>query len=483
MKLSRRAVTIGGLSLPISAGLAELVGFTASTSGAGADLTPDEAQKIGITAYIYGYSLITSDLTEAAFINVKAPDPKTFQAPLNQFVSLPKYPPADYHGVTAPNADTLYSAAFIDVSKEPMVLAYPDMHGRYFLFPIYSQWTNVIGAPGKRTLGTAAQNIAITGATWRGTLPQGITQQVKSPTGTVFIIGRVYAEATAEDYAVVNALQKEFKLVPLSSFGKSYSPPAGTIDPNAPSVKDIVRNVIGVMDTQTYFSKLAKSMAINPPASEDAPTLAKMAKIGLKPGKPFDLGKLGPHVQKALGDVGKIAFAQIGDEFEKSGKTVNGWRLTFGTGTYGTNYLWRAAVSAFGWGANLQQDAMYPTAKTDGDGSTLVGTNTYTIHFAKGETPPVDGFWSITMYDSEFYFYPNPLNKFTVSLRDRPAFNADGSLDLYFSHDKPANAPQANWLPAPAAEFILMMRMYWPKETSPSVLDGTWSPPPIKKSS
>lgn len=386
MRISRRAVTAGGL--------AGLLGLAGIPSLAG-DLSPQEAQNIGVDAYIYGYSLITSDVTEASFTNVKAPDPSTLQAPLNQFVSLPKYPPADYHGVTAPNADTLYSAAFIDVSKEPMVLSYPEMHGRYFLFPIYSQWTNVIDAPGKRTLGTATQSIAITGPTWQGTLPQGITEQVKSPTGTVFIIGRVYAEATAEDYAAVNALQKEFKIVPLSSFGKPYSPPAGTIDPNAPSVKDIVRNLIGAMDTQTYFSKLAKSMAINPPAPEDAPMLAEMAKIGLVPGKPFDLGKLGPDVQKALADVEKIAFAQIDDEFENGGKTVNGWRLTFGTGVYGTNYLWRAAVSAFGWGANLQQDAIYPTAKTDGDGSTLVGTKTYNIHFAKGETPPVDGFWSI----------------------------------------------------------------------------------------
>jgi hypothetical protein len=145
--------------------------------------------------------LITSDVTGAALINVEAPDPKTFQAPLNQFVSLPKYPPTDYHGVTAPNADTLYSGAFIGVSKEPIILSCPDMHGRYLLFPIYSMWTDVIGAPGKRTLGTGPQTIAITGPTWQGTLPQGITQQVKSPTGSGFTIGRVYAEATAEDYA------------------------------------------------------------------------------------------------------------------------------------------------------------------------------------------------------------------------------------------------------------------------------------------
>jgi hypothetical protein len=466
--------------LLIAAVVAALVGFTAMPSVAD-DLTPQEAQKIGIGAYIYGYSLITSDVTRAAFINVKAPSPRTFQAPLNQFVSLPKYPPADYHGVTAPNADTLYSGAFIDVSKEPIVLSYPGMHGRYFLFPIYSQWTNVISAPGKRTLGTGPQSIAITGPTWQGTLPGGITQQVKSPTGSVFIIARVYAEATAEDYAAVNALQKQFKLVPLSSYGKAYKPPAGTIDPNAPSVKDIVRNLISAMDTQTYFSALAKSMAVNPPAPEDAPVLAEMAKIGLVPGQPFDLSKLAPDVRNALANVGKTAYTLIAGEQKKGGKMVNGWLITTGTGAYGTNYLWRAGVSAYGWGANLSKDAVYPSAKADSNGTTLAGTNTYAVHFAKGETPPVDGFWSITMYDREYYFYPNLLNKLTVSPRDHPALNADGSLDLYFSHEKPANAPRANWLPAPAGQFILMMRMYWPKETLPSILDGTWLPPPVKK--
>jgi hypothetical protein len=465
----------------IGAAASALVASTAALSLA-ADLSPQEAQKIGVDAFIYGYSLITSDITEKAFINTIAPNPETFQAPLNQFVSLPKYPPADYHGVTAPNADTLYSAAFIDVSKEPIILSYPDMHGRYFLFPIYSQWTNVISAPGKRTLGTGPQTIAITGPTWQGTLPQGITQQVKSPTNSVFIIGRVYAEATTEDYAAVNALQKDFKLIPLSTYGKPYSPPAGTIDPNAPSVKEIVRNVINAMDTQTYFNMLAKSMAVNPPAlPEDAPIVAEMAKIGLVPGKPFDLSKLAPDVQRALADVGKSAYAPIAEQQKKGGKTVNGWLLTTGTGAYGTNYLWRAAISAYGWGANLEKDAIYPLTKADADGATLVGTNTYVVHFAKGETPPVNGFWSITMYDSEYYFYPNSLNKLTVSPRDNPTLNTDGSLDLYFSHEKPANAPQANWLPAPADQFILMLRMYWPKETPPSILDGTWSPPLVKK--
>lgn len=463
-----------------------IAGFVLGGSAVGrahaASLSPDEARKIATDAYIYGYALITSDVTGAAFTNVKAPEPRTFQAPLNRFCNLPKYPPADYHGVTAPNADTLYSGAFLDLSKEPIILSYPDMHGRYFLFPIYSQWTNVISAPGKRTLGTGPQTIAITGPTWQGSLPDGITQHVKSPTGSVFIIARVYAEATAEDYAAVNALQKEFKLVPMSSYGKPYDPPAGTIDPKAPSVKEIVRNVISAMDTQTYFSMLAKSMAVNPPVlPEDAPIVAEMAKIGLVPGQPFDLSRLDPDVQKALADVGKTAYALIAEEQKKGGKAVNGWLVTTGTGAYGTKYRWRAGVSAYGWGANLQEDAVYPSTKVDADGATLVGTNTYVVHFAKGETPPVDGFWSITMYDSEYYFYPNSLNKLTVSLRDHPTFNSDGSLDLYFSHEKPANAAEANWLPAPAGEFILMMRLYWPKENDLSILSGTWKPPIVKK--
>ena len=147
----------------------------------------------------------------------------------------------------------------------------------------------------------------------------------------------------------------------------------------------------------------------------------------------------------------------------------------------GRDNAWRAAISAYGWGANLDKDAVYYPLAKDSDDAPLIGSNAYVLHFAKGEPPPVNGFWSITMYHPDYYFYPNPLNKFTESLRDHPTTNADGSLDLYFSHDKPAAVAEANWLLAPAAPFILLMRMYWPKETAPSILDGTWSPPAVHK--
>jgi hypothetical protein len=203
----------------------------------------------------------------------------------------------------------------------------------------------------------------------------------------------------------------------------------------------------------------------------------------LVPGKPFTLSSLSAANQVALTDVAKIASEQMAEQQKTGNKVVNGWLLTTGTGEYGTKYLWRAAVANFGWGANLDEDAIYPSTKLDNTGATLTGTNTYVVHFAKGETPPVDGFWSITMYDSSYYFYPNSLNKLTVSMRDKPVANADGSLDLYFSHLKPVHSPEANWLPAPANHFILMMRMYWPREHPPSLLDGTWTIPAVKQAS
>jgi hypothetical protein len=445
-----------------------------------ADPTAAELSAIAQQAYIYGYSLITSEITRQAFTNVTAPSAGTLQAPMGQVVSQPAYPPAAYKGVTAPNADTLYTAGFIDLDNEPWLFSYPDMHGRYFLFPIYSLWTEVLASPGTRTLGTGAQTIAIAGPGWNGTLPNGVTQIVKSPTGIVFIIGRVYADSSPKDYAAVHALQRQFKLYPLSAWGKPYTPLPGRVDPNAPSPKEIVRNVINAMDAQAYFGLMARLMKANPPVMPaDAPIVEAMAKIGLRPGQDFDLSKQNPAVQAASRDAGSSAYRQIAANESKIGKVVNGWSISASGGTYDTHYLLRATISAFGWGSNEPKDAVYPFTRVGSDGKLLNGANKYVLHFDKGRTPPVDGFWSITMYDPEFYFYPNPLNKLTVSPRNRLKYDRDGSLDLYFQHQSPGTDHEANWLPAPANDFILMMRLYWPKETPPSILDGTWEPPPV----
>ena len=220
----------------------------------------DDALETAINAYIYGYPLVTSEITKMATTNTVAIDVKTLQAPLGQFLNMPGYPPATYQGVTAPNADTLYSFGFFDVSKEPWVFSYPDMGDRYFLFPIYDMWTDVIVSAGARTFGYGAQSVAITGPGWQGTLPKGITQHAKSPTGSIFMIGRVYAQDTPEDLAAVHALQSQFKWVPLSSFGKPYTPPPGEAGgPYTPGKK--VRDYIDAMSTSEYFNLMAKTMA------------------------------------------------------------------------------------------------------------------------------------------------------------------------------------------------------------------------------
>jgi len=241
------------------------------------------------------------------------------------------------------------------------------------------------------------------------------------------------------------------------------------------------------MDTSAYFNMMARLMGeAAPPAKEDASIVKRMAKIGLVPGQPFDAAQLDPAAQAGLKDVPKAAFEQIIALQKTGGKIENGWLIPGAAGVYGTNYLGRGLIAAVGWPANLPQDAVYPVAEVDSEGQTLNGAHKYKLTFPKGQTPPVDGFWSITMYfdDGGWWFCPNPLNKFTVSMRDKPKFNKDGSLTLYFQHESPGKELEANWLPAPEGDFILTMRMYWPKKAAPSILppgEGSWKPPAVMK--
>ena len=437
-----------------------------------------EAVSIATDAYIYGYPLVTMDMTRKQMTNVATAGPE--HAPMGQLLKLRTYPSVDNHAVTAPNADTLYTITWLDVSKEPWVFSIPDMGDRYYLMPMLSGWTDVFQVPGKRTTGDKAQKYAITGPGWMGTLPQGVTEY-KSPTGIVWILGRIYCTGTPEDYKAVHALQDKFSLVPLSYYGKPYTPLPAEVDANF-DMKTAVRDQVDGMDTYTYFNYLARLMKTNPPADADAPLVARMAKIGLIPGKDFDPSKLDLLDKEAIKAVPKLSVAKIMEYFKKAGKPLNGWIFTTKTGIYGTDYLQRALITAVGLGANRPQDAVYPTSEEDADGKKYDGAaHKYVIHFDKGQMPPANAFWSITMYDAKYFFVPNAINRYTVSSRSKFVPNADGSVDVYVQADSPGKAKEANWLPAPKAQFILMLRLYWPKETPPSIIDGSWAPPPVKQ--
>ena len=476
MKWTRRSLVGATLSasLIVSVGTSQLANAQS--------IAPAEAQQIATDAYVYGYSLITTDVTRVQMSNV--PKVEGFKSPIGQFVNVPRYPPADYRGVSAPNADTLYSVAWLDLS-EPQVFSHPDMGDRFYLFEVVDLWmSDDESSPSKRTAGGKAGNYLFTGPGWKGDVPAGMKHYPIS-TRYMVILGRTYADGTEEDYKAVNALQAQYKITPLSAWGKSYTPVAPPVIDPGYSMTDKPQSVILGMGTQGYFNLMAKLMGGDaPPAAGDAPMVASMAKIGIVPGKPFEMSKLDPAVQAALQDIPQTALKKIEANKDKMGEIVNGWIVSKDLGTYGpSDYLKRATVAAFGWPANQEKDAVYPYTEVDSAGQKLTGANKYTVTFPKGETPPADGFWSITMYmiDGGWWFVPNRLNKFTVSMRNNPTFNPDGSLTLFFQNESPGADKEANWLPAPKGDFLPMLRMYWPKESSPSILNGSWKPPAVQK--
>lgn len=478
MSLSRRSFTAGAAGLLAAASLPS--GARAQDGLLHDVLQGGEDLWLALEAYAYAYPLMTMEMTRRVITNV--PEVEGTRGPMGHLIKLREYPNASFRDVTTPNADTLYTTSFLDVGDEPWVVSIPDLDGRYALFPMLDGWTTVFAVPGKRTTGTGAQTWAITGPGWNGTLPEGVVEY-KSPTSIVWLLGRIYCTGTPEDYAAVHKIQDEVKLMPLSAWDTDWTPPPGKVDP-AIDMKTPVRDQVNALDTAAYFSLFCELMKRNPPAAADAPFLEKIARIGIVPGQDFDASKLDAALAKRIPQLG---FARIMLHFKDSGgdvKDINGWGFTLKTGLYGTDYLQRALIAAIGLGANRPQDAVYPTST--GPGGIILnrhydGSEKYTLTFALGQLPPVRGFWSLTMYDEGYFFVENPLDRYSISPRQDLKRNSDGSVTLYLQHESPGADEESNWLPAPAGRFILMLRLYWPDENNPSILDGSWVIPQVVK--
>jgi hypothetical protein len=457
--------------------LAAVTGKAAALDGPLTDLVHgSEDFRVASDAYVYGYALVTMELTRRVISNV--PKLEGTRAPMGTLIKLRQYPDATFRDVTAPNADTLYTTAFFDVGDEPWVLEQPDMGDRYFLLPMLSGWTDVFAVPGKRTTGGAKATYLITGPGWSGAVPEGM-KEIKAPTAMVWLLGRIYCTGTPDDYAAVHALQDAFKLQPLSTWGKDYTPPVkvdSSIDMKTP-----VRDQVNALSARDYFTLLAELMRRNPPAAADAPALERFAHIGLVPGKDFDPQFVDDRIDKLLP---KASFERIMLHFLDSDGDMtrqNGWAFTTKAGTYGTNYIQRALVTAIGLGANRPQDAIYPTSLKPNMIEDYSGEHRYVLRFAKGGLPPVKGFWSLTMYDENMFFIANPINRYSMSVRTNPVYEPDGSLVIYIQNESPGADKEANWLPAPKGKFHLMFRLYWPDENPPSLFDGSWTIPPVTK--
>jgi hypothetical protein len=441
-------------------------------------VSPQDVNAIARDAYLYAYPIVSMDVTMRQATNVPNAGMINMRAPVNQFAHARAYPRADEKDVVRFNFDTLYSLAWLDITPEPMVLTVPDTGGRYYLLEMLDMWSDVFSVVGSRTTGTKAGNFAIVAPGWSGTLPEGV-DKIVAPTPAIWILGRTKTDGPA-DYANVHQIQDGYRLTPLSQWGREYTPPQDV--PADPSIDNKTPPQVQVnrMDGVAVLTRLAELFSKYPPHANDYPILFRMRALGLEPGKPFDPGKLGPALAATINAAAKQALDSLAPAMRKMGRLVNGWNLlTENIGTYGTSYKQRAVIALGGLGANLPEDAVYPTAFVDAKGAPLSSANKYVLHFDKGKLPPANAFWSITMYDKDGFQVSNPINRFAIGERDKLVFNADGSLDIYVQAESPGKNKESNWLPAPKnAPFQPTLRIYSPR---PEVADGTWAPPPFRR--
>ena len=270
-------------------GLAMSVGFLVTLPAAAqAAVTEQEAHAIGVDAYLYFYPLITMDVTRKQSINIE-PGKELGKGPMNMFNHIPAYPPADFKAVVRPNFDTLYSSAWLDLTREPMVVSAPDTHGRYYLLPMLDMWTDVFASPGWRTTGTEERHFLVTPPGWTGDVPSGLTR-INAPTPYVWIIGRTKTDGP-DDYAAVHKIQAGYKITPLSEWGKTPTPPKATIDPTV-DMKTSPKEQVDTMPADKFFAYAAELLKVIPPHLTDQPIVAQLKKIGIEPGKSFDSARL-----------------------------------------------------------------------------------------------------------------------------------------------------------------------------------------------
>jgi hypothetical protein len=353
---------------------------------------------------------------------------------------------------------------------------------RFFQLPVYDMWTDAFASPGQRTTGSEPGQWALVPPGWSGRLPEGV-DAIQAPTSWLWIIGRTQTNGPA-DYGAVHAIQDGYLLTPLSEWGggavAQVAPEAGPVPDPDTVADDIDRDTpplqqLATLSSPAFFDRALALLAVHPPHLTDWSLVARMARIGLVPGAGF--GDLDPAVQKALVDVPAGAQAVMAQALPRLANVVNGWQVNIDTmGVYGNSYVKRAIVAMVGLGANAAEDALYPLLQTDAAGQRMRGELDYVIHFEADGLPPVDAFWSVTMYDGKGFPVANPLDRFALGDRDDLSFNPDGSLDLYLQPSSPGPGLESNWLPSPEGPIGVTMRLYAPR---PEALDGTWSPPPV----
>jgi hypothetical protein len=410
----------------------------------------------------------------AYFVNRENPE---FKAPWNQIRNIPRVFTPEDKAVQTPNSDTPYSMAGLDLRAEPIVLTVPSIEKeRYFSVQLIDLYTHNFDYLGSRATGNGGGSFLIAGPGWKGETPKGVTKVIRSETEIVLAAYRTQL-FNPSDLDNVKKVQDGYKVQPLSAFlGQSAPKAAPVIDFIKPLTPEQQKTSLEVFNIVNFVLQFC------PTHPSEKELMARFAKIGVGAGKTFNASKLSPEVKAAMEQGIADAWAAFA-EFKKQADagTVTAGDV-FGTREYlKNNYLYRMTAAVLGIYGNSKQEAMYPMYSVDADGQKLDGANRYTLRFAPGQLPPVNAFWSLTMYElPASLLVANPLNRYLLNSPMLPQFkrDADGGLTLYIQNESPGADKEPNWLPAPKGPFIMFMRLYWPKAEA---MNGTWKQPPLQR--
>ena len=430
-------------------------------------LTGDTAS-LAAEAYVYMYPLVIMEVSRRQQTARGSSGKPGFGAS-NAFHHMRAFPTADFRAIVRPNFDTLYSSAWLDLTGGAVLIELPDSDGRYYMLPLLDMWTDVFAVPGSRTTGNTGTRIMVIPPGFDGDVPDDALI-IEAPTPYVWAIGRSQTNGPS-DYDAVGKFQDGFTITPL---GGPTRPESSTpIDLDTEPLR-----IVAELSAPEFFRLAAEVLTTTPPHLTDQSVLARIAAIGIVPGLEFDTSRFDEAGLAAL-ESGIASARKKLPDISGLGDRVNGWQImSQSVGVYGNDYFQRAQLALIGLGANPPEDAIYPVVVADADGRPLDGHNDYTITFPADGLPPVNAFWSVTMYDAEGYQVANELDRFALGDRDELRFNDDGSLVLYLQHENPGSEKTDNWLPAPQAALGVTMRLYAPRA---EVLDGTWAPPAVQR--
>ena len=455
--------------------VALLVAWVFPAAQAQTAATPAEARAIAKEAYIYGFPMVDHYRIQYSYFQNK--DDPNYKAPWNQLINIPRvYTPEDT-AIQTPNSDTPYSFIGMDLRTEPLVLTVPKIEkNRYFSVQLIDAYTFNFAYIGSRTTGNDGGNYLIAGPLWKGETPKGIKQVIRSETQFVFAVYRTQL-FSPDDMDNVKKIQAGYKVQPLSAFQGEPAPKA------APAI-DFIRPLTpeAQRTSPEFYNILDFVLQFCPTHPSERELMARFARIGIGDGRSFDVNKLSPEMRTAL----EKGMADALTEFAALQKQINEKTVTsgqlFGTREYlKNNYLYRMGGAVNGIYGNSEAEAIYPVLALDSEGNKPDGSNKYTLRFAKGQLPPVNAFWSITMYRMpEILLVDNPIDRYLLNstMLDQFKFDADGGLTLYLQNESPGKDKEPNWLPAPKGWFMPVIRLYWPREEA---LDGRWSAPQLQR--